>query len=184
MSTTELYFEYIIIGVESLIWIVISFFIIIGESIIDFFKYCVSNLFSSFVLLAICYILGLVVDRISDQIFEKRKMEIRKKYNIKSGTSLDVWSKYNQDDFAKFTLSRIRVIRSTILNSLIIAITATYLVYKHYFSIPLVIFVFLLFMGISLCANFSHKHLLNNYYKKTSVLEKIVNNKEPIKKNK
>lgn len=182
MSTTELYFEYIIIGVESLIWIAISFFIIIGESIIDFLRYCVSNLFPSFILLAICYILGLVMDRISDQIFEKRKMKIRKKYNIKSKTSLDVWSKYNQDDFAKFTLSRIRIIRSTILNSLIIAITSTYLVFKYYFNTILVIFVFLLFISISLCSNFSHKQLLDNYYKKTRTLEKIINDDTKVKK--
>lgn len=184
MSTTELYVEYIVIGLESLIWIFISFYIIIGNRTISFLKYCVSNLFSSFVLLGVCYILGLVTDRLSDLIFEKRKIKIKSQYHIKSKTSLAVWGKYNQDNFATFTLSRIRIVRSTILNSSIIAVLLTYLIYKHHFNMALMVFTFFLFAGISICSNFAHKHLLDNYYKKTSALEEITSDHTAHKKGK
>lgn len=184
MSTTELYVEYMVIGLESLVWIFISFYIIIGRQAIDFLKYCVSNLFSSFVLIGICYILGLVTDRLSDRVFEKRKVKIKNQYHIKSKTSLAVWGKFNQDEFAKFTLSRIRIVRSTILNSSIIAVLLTYLIYKHHFNIPLMVFTFLLFIGISTCSNFAHMHLLENYYKKTNALEEMLNESTADKKEK
>lgn len=176
MNTTALYVEYVIIGLETLIWIVMSFYIIIGNAVINFIKYCIGNLFSAFLLIGICYILGLVTDRISDFIFEKRKLTIKNQYIIKSKTSLTVWGKYNQDDFAKFTLSRIRIVRATAINTLVIAILSTYLIYKYYFKIELMIFTFLLFMGISVFSNIAHKYLLNNYYKKTSILEKMTDN--------
>ena len=94
MNTTELYVEYIIIGLETLCWIILLFFINIGELMSNFLKYCASNIFPSIILMGVCYILGLITDRLSDRIFENRKKKIKQKYPIKAKTSLIVWDKW------------------------------------------------------------------------------------------
>lgn len=172
MKTTEMYVEYIIIGLESLCWIFLLFFIAIGTSFIDFMVYCVSNIFPTIVLLGICYILGLVVDRTSDMLLAGRKKKIKDQYLINAKTSMLVWKKYGEIQFAGFTLSRIRILRSTIFNSAIIGSLSAYLIYKYYNNSLLMLLVLLLFGMISLASNSAHKSMLDNYYNKTSILDK------------
>lgn len=174
MKTTELYFEYVIIGLETLCWIVILFFLVIGNSMLGFLKYCVSNIFSSIVLIGVCYILGLVMDRVADRILENRKQRIKKSHMINSKTSLLVWRKYNQSTFAEFTLSRIRILRATIFNSILIAILGAGLVQRYYTNLPLSALVICVFGAISIASNIGHKSLLENYYNKTSILDSVL----------
>ena len=104
-----------------------------------------------------CYILGLIVDRIADIIYDKRKMHIKEKYPIVAETSIIVWEHFKQDAFATFTLSRIRLMRSTALNSFAMLIVCTY------------------------ASDLAHFNLLNNYYKKTMKLENSYLNKGDVK---
>lgn len=177
MNTTELYVEYIIIGLETLCWIMLLFFIVIGVPMVGFLTYCVSNIFPSIILVGICYILGLVTDRVSDSFFEKRKQKIKVKYTITSKASLIVWDKYGEVAFAKFLLSRIRILRSTIFNSAIIFL-GSYSACKYYDVQLLGILIFIIFSLISIASNFAHKELLNNYYKKTSILDSMIHEEE------
>lgn len=172
MKTTELYAEYVIIGLETLSWIICAFYIVIGDEILTILNYCVKNLLPSIVILCGCYILGMITDRASDAILDKRKNEIKKKYKIQSKTSLLVWDKVNQADFAVFTLSRIRVLRSTIFNLFLLGCNGSYLAWKYYKNHMLAVFIFFLLFAFSAIANFAHKELLNVYYKKTSIFEK------------
>lgn len=172
MKTTELYAEYVIIGLETLSWIICSFYIIIGNKILVILNYCVKNLLPSIIIICGCYILGMITDRASDAILDKRKNQIKEKYKIQSKTSLLIWDKVNQKDFATFTLSRIRILRSTIFNLILLACTGSYLVWKYYKNHMLAIFIFVLLIIFSGIANFAHKELLKVYYKKTSIFEK------------
>lgn len=170
METTELYVEYIIIGMETFLWITMGTFLIIGDIFSDIISYCITNLLPSIMTIGLCYILGLITDRVADLFFEKRKQKIKIKYTTRCGTSIIVWEKYSNSTYAKFTLSRIRILRSTVLNSLIIGFLGTYLGYKYY-NITLATFIFFLACFIFFSSNFAHKDLLDNYYKKTSALE-------------
>lgn len=172
MKTTELYFEYIIIGLETLIWMCLLVFSIIGIPFLDFLQYCIANIMASILLLGICYVLGLVIDRIADKIFEKQKIEIKRKYQIKAKTSLQVWKDYGSREFADFTLSRIRVLRSSIFNFLLIGIFSGYVSIVFYGNISLSIVIFLIGLALSIASYVGHKDLLTNYYKKTQALEK------------
>lgn len=171
METTELYVEYIIIGIETLLWITMGIFLIIGDTFGDVVLYCFTNLLPSIMIIGLCYILGLITDRVADFLFEKRKKKIKEKYTIVSGTSIVIWEKYSSSTFAKFTYSRIRILRSTVLNSLIIGTLGAYLGYKYY-NVALGIFILVLNSIIFLSSNFGHRGLLDNYYKKTSILER------------
>lgn len=117
METTKLYVEYIVVGMETLAVIFLVIFIIIGDAFLPIIKYCIKNIVPSIIMLGWCYILGLIVDRIADIIYDKRKMHIKEKYPIEAETSIIVWEHFKQDAFATFTLSRIRLMRSTALNS-------------------------------------------------------------------
>lgn len=171
MKTTELYVEYVIIGMETLCWMILLFVIVVGNPMFEFLKYCVSNIFPSIVLIGVCYILGLVMDRVSDRFFEKRKLNIKNAYAVQAETSLLIWKEYGHDTYATFTLSRIRVLRSTILNSVFIALFGSYCTYKYYHVELLNILILCIFITIAFASNSAHKMLLENYYKKTLALE-------------
>lgn len=177
METTSLYVEYIVIGMETLSWIIMSLFIIIGDSFERIVAYCVSNILPSIVTIIVCYILGLVTDRIADRIFEKRRKKIKDDYDFEVQTSIAIWEDYNNSAYANFTLSRIRILRSTTINSMVIGIMGTFLAYR-YFGIKLALFTLMLFIGIFWGANSSHICLLDNYYRKTSALENESKNKQ------
>ena len=172
MNTTDLYVEYVVIGLETLCWIFLVLYIIIGDAFLGFLSYCISNIFPTIFLIGVCYVLGLVTDRFVDHLFEKRKNTIKKGYPINSSTSLLVWEQHEKSTFASFTLSRIRILRSTAINCALISVFGSYSIYKYYFNIKLILFVFFLFMTISLTSNSAHKTLLEIYYKKTSLIEK------------
>lgn len=172
MSTTELYFEYVVIGFETLLWILLLFFSIIGEGMIKFIKYGISNLLTTAIIICACYILGLITDRVADKIFEKRKNKIKNEFTTKAQTSLIIWEKHSEFTYAKFTLSRIRILRSSILNCIIIGSFATYISLIIYKNIKLSIAIVLLSILLSYASSIGHTNLLRNYYQKTSALER------------
>lgn len=100
METTKLYVEYIVVGMETLAIIFLVIFIIIGNAFLPIIKYCIKNIVPSIIMLGWCYILGLIVDRIADIIYDKRKMHIKEKYPIVAETSIIVWEHFKQDAFA------------------------------------------------------------------------------------
>lgn len=110
METTKLYVEYIVVGMETLAIIFLVIFIIIGNAFLPIIKYCIKNIVPSIIMLGWCYILGLIVDRIADIIYDKRKMHIKEKYPIVAETSIIVWEHFKQDAFATFTLSIVSVV--------------------------------------------------------------------------
>lgn len=118
METTKLYVEYIVVGMETLAIIFLVIFIIIGNAFLPIIKYCIKNIVPSIIMLGWCYILGLIVDRIADIIYDKRKMHIKEKYPIVAETSIIVWEHFKQDAFATFTLSRIENIQIELVHCL------------------------------------------------------------------
>lgn len=93
------------LGMETLAIIFLVIFIIIGNAFLPIIKYCIKNIVPSIIMLGWCYILGLIVDRIADIIYDKRKMHIKEKYPIVAETSIIVWEHFKQDAFATFTLA-------------------------------------------------------------------------------
>lgn len=171
MKTTELYVEYIIIGMETLTWLVLLFLIIVGKDMLYFLDYCVEKVFPTIVLMGVCYVLGLVTDRIADGIYEKRRRMLKDENPIEAESSLIVWKNYDRVNYAVFTLSRIRILRSTALNSAMIAIIGAIYAFQFRKFYPcLHIWILIIFGLIAVGANYSHKELLRNYYKKTKAV--------------
>lgn len=183
METTALYVEYIVIGMETLSWIIMTVFIIIGNSFKEILKYCISNILPSIIAIILCYVLGLVTDRIADKLFEKRRKNIKDNFEFQAQTSIAIWEDYSNSSYANFTLSRIRILRSTTINSVFIGLLSVFLSYKYY-GIGLSVFALFICTCMFLGSNSAHKNLLNNYYRKTNALENETKNKNEKDKNK
>ena len=172
METTKLYVEYIIVGMETLAVIMLILFIAIGDDFLQDIIYITENIVPSIIMTGVCYILGLIVDRMADIFFEKRKNLIKEKYRTAAQTSIIVWEHYKQDTFATFTLSRIRLMRSTVLNSMLLVVFGPIAAWKYYESAKSAILFAVGFALVLIGSNKAHKNLLETYYKKTLKLEK------------
>lgn len=94
--------------------------------------YCIKNIVPFIVMLCVCYILGLLVDRVADIILDVRKQKIKSEFKIQSKISILVWNHFEQNSFASFILSRIRLLRSTVLNSAILALVVPFAIDQYF----------------------------------------------------
>lgn len=172
MQTTKLYVEYIVIGMEALVWIVLLVLLIIGKTAVVFLDYCIKNLLTSLFMIGACYVLGLLVDRIADTLTDGKKKQIKSHYPIEASTSITVWQKVKQDTFAEFTLSRIRILRSTILNFVLTGVIAMLVAAYRYHNGRLGVWAMIFFEIMAMVAWQAHTSLLVNYYQKTQKLER------------
>ena len=108
-------------------------------------------------------------------------MHIKEKYPIEAETSIIVWEHFKQDAFATFTLSRIRLMRSTALNSFAMLIVCTYAVIKYHCGRKITMLTVVGFLTMAIASDLAHFNLLNNYYKKTMKLENSYLNKGDVK---
>lgn len=176
MQTTKLYVEYIIIGMETLIWLGLLILLILGTPAIAIFDYCIQNLLTSIFILGACYVLGLLVDRVADQLTKKTKEKIKGDYLIEANTSITVWDKVKQGSFAAVSLSRIRILRSTMLNFAITGFVGMLVAIVVYHNGLLCIITLFGFEIMALIARWAHKSLLESYYSKTQQIEADINN--------
>jgi hypothetical protein len=128
MSTTELFVELIIIGTGATIWVYLLAISIFGFTQVDLAQF--ASLTTLVPFLSLTYVMGIVVDRVADTLFER----------IWSGK---IFSRYyqSQDEFYKdrrilyihegrladlleYGRSRLRICRGWALNSTLILITS------------------------------------------------------------
>lgn len=131
MTTTVLFIEHLITGLQSFIWLSLLTFSITGYNWFRFDLFKGFELFISFIALAIIYPIGIFVDNIADDLFKKWSKKIRDKIMSKEKVeyeSLTVMKilYHSNDEFLKnylgYIRTRIRISRSTALNFLIITI--------------------------------------------------------------
>lgn len=176
METTQLYIELIIIGLETFIWMGIFLINIIGNEIVNVFNEIVNKFSSSLLLIGILYVIGILMDRLADMIFQKGENSIRNMSGLRAKSSFLIWKKYSAEKYADYSRSRIRILRSSILNIPLITISCIWCV-CIYVDEPYTILVFILVLGI-IFSYISYKayHLsLKRYYDKACALENAEN---------
>ncbi len=85
MNTTNIFVELVVVGFHALIWIGIIILALLGYRNIDVEKLLTINL--ALPILALAYILGILVDRISDSIFlfqDSKMKPVDKQENLPS----------------------------------------------------------------------------------------------------
>lgn len=178
METTSLYVELIVIGLETITWIA-SFSIYFTDiKYISVIKEIVEKLPASIFLLGIMYIVGLIFDRVSDLIFRKKEDRIRKDSGLKAKSSILIWKASDQEEYFKFTRSKIRILRSSSINVPLLLISIILNIRKYYQSGSM----FLIFVVVTGCvfSYFSwvgYKKTLENFYTKARILEEDRANK-------
>ena len=131
ISSTELLVEHIISGILAVIWILGLAFIII-EIDINFLKSLENHkALLAFIFIPIAYPLGIFIDTLADQLLQKKGKNIKKTIGLSmSKTELIHRLKdENIRDYFTYTRFKTRVIRSSMLNFLMIAIFCSLLIF-------------------------------------------------------
>lgn len=179
MATTLLYVELIIIGLETMMWIT-SFSVCFTDiQYIFVIEKIIETLPASIFLLGVMYILGLIFDRIADLIFQKTESQIREKSGLKAKSSILIWTESKQEEYFKFTRSKIRILRSSVINIPLFVISIIINIIKYYQSQ----YSFLIFVVVTGCilSYFSwicYKQAITNFYNKARILEKDINKRD------
>lgn len=128
MSTTDLFVEIIIIGIGGLIWLILLILSFLGHQWVPWDK--AVSLTSLIPFLAITYILGIAVDRISDQIFSIWDKDLRRaqfssneEYHF-ARNYIYTYANEKIIDLFEYGKSRIRISRAWSINFILIAFSA------------------------------------------------------------
>lgn len=172
METTRLYIELVIIGLEGFIWMCTFLVDVIGNKAMGVLADILDNFSSSLLLLGILYIIGILVDRLADFIFQKKENAIRNKSGLHAKSSILVWNKYDAENYAQYTRTRIRILRASILNLPMISISIMLYVMKYLDkSYMLIIYTLILGTLFTFVSWKSYNLSLIRYYDKACALE-------------
>lgn len=172
METTRLYIELIIIGLESFAWISICVINIIGNKVLSYLHNILNNFSSSLLLIGILYIIGVLIDRLADMIFQKSEDKIRNASGLKAKSSFLIWKKYDARKYSDYARSKIRILRASIINIPLLTMSVTWYILK-YFKEPYTILIFILFLGtfFTYISCRSYNLSVKRYYDKACALE-------------
>ena len=180
MSTTSLYVELVVIGIQVLAWFALLF-----DSIkIGLIKNIVITMNSTLIIVATiipAYILGMIFDRVADVVFSKVENRIRIASGLQAENSLLVEGSSKAHEFQLYTKSKHRILRAASLNIPLITIAGLiHMMAYHRFQISLAA-VILLAGGLLTALSFwSTRLTLESFYNKTRLLELYCNHKNRV----
>lgn len=128
MTTTNVFAELLIIGIETLAWIALLIFSLWGYDWIDFAVF--NNLIAAIPLAAVAYVLGIIMDRVSDAFLAGTDHAIRRK--VLGERVANSFSQLRSYVLAKspylstdldYLRSRLRIMRSSAINFGLLALT-------------------------------------------------------------
>ncbi len=130
MNTTSLLIEYVVIGFQTFLWMLILACSLFGFRWITIDLAQINGIESAagilFILTPFVYPLGVIVDNISDDIFRNYHNKIRNKYVTNKISTMDIYVKHSEIKFLnylEYVRTRIRLSRSSAVNFFIITIS-------------------------------------------------------------
>ena len=128
MATTNVFAEVLIIGIETLAWIALLIFCLFGYGWIDFSIF--NQLAIAIPLAALTYVIGIIMDRVSDTLLAGADHRIRRGVLGESAAqlfaslrmSILAQSPYLSTDL-DYLRSRLRIMRSSIINFGLLAVS-------------------------------------------------------------
>lgn len=137
MSTTLLFAEILIIGLHSGIWFLLLLLIIWGNNLLAIYeKYLISDskLIIGLVLVSFFYVIGIVMDRFADALFDRWYLPLKnqvlpdRKISVQQMQFGLVKANPHYESHLYYARSRMRVARSSVINfSLITMLSIIYL---------------------------------------------------------
>lgn len=144
METTALYVELVIIGVEVLTWIVGLIILFTDLSTLNCLKKLLENGSMLVYILGISYVFGMIFDKMMDILLKRGEKKIRNKYELETKSTITIWVKANQESNFKYNRSKIRILRSSGLNILLITIILFFNGFR-YFDNQVLLILFVIF---------------------------------------
>lgn len=136
MNTTNIFVELVVIGFHTLIGIAIIVFGLTGYQNMDVEKLLTINL--ALPALALAYILGILIDRISDRIFIVKDYKMRRannKEDLSSFLTMRFYILYTSKDIytqLEYIRSRMRIARASVFNFILTAIASLIFVWLQF----------------------------------------------------
>jgi hypothetical protein len=125
MNTTSIFVELLVIGFHTLTWIGLLIITIIGYRSINL----------ALPILAMTYVLGVAIDRLSDMVFLPCDHRLRDKEKLKAFPEFLIMRFYilgkSKDIYAQleYTRSRLRIMRAATLNFVALSVVSTFFVW-------------------------------------------------------
>lgn len=172
MEFTQLYVEMVIIGLETSIWIYTIFVNIRGNKIFDGISRITDSFALSVFLIGILYVIGIVMDGIANILFQNNENKIRQKSGLQAKSTILIWQETDQArKYFEYARSRIRILRSSVLNMPLISVTLIWYVFRFDYNKLLSLYILFLGAFFSLMSWKAFQKLLNSYYNKARMLE-------------
>ena len=128
MSTTALFIELLITGVQAAIWLALLILCLFGFDWVNPERLKGFEVMFAVILLPIVYPAGIFIDYLADRLFNPWEMKIRKAYNLKNTqTALKLLVEIKDQTLAShftYIRSRIRISRSSALNFALLTISS------------------------------------------------------------
>lgn len=174
METTSLYAELIVIGLESFLWITgfCVYFTDIAaiKNVIDIF----SSIPISIISLGIMYVVGIVMDRVSDVVFQQLENRCRSESGLKAKTSIIILGKEGRENYFIFSRTKIRILRASVLNLPLIFIAIELNLMKYLeCNIGLIYFFFVVGRLMVASSIVGYIQSLKSFYNRARILEEI-----------
>jgi hypothetical protein len=144
MTTTLLFAELLIIGLEGGIWL--SFFLlsIFGVSNLEKFLLIFKDwqLIAITIFLPLLYVIGIIIDRTADQLFRTRERKIEQEIigDLDVSPSVMRFSLGTQNDILnqqlEYSRTRLRIVRASSINFLLIALSISTFLLTRVMTIP------------------------------------------------
>lgn len=179
MGTTVLYVELIIIGLETALWIAAFLIYVVDIQYVLLIEKFLGIIPASILLLGILYILGVIADRVADSVFNRTEQEIKDDCELQTKSGILIWKASGQEEYFKFTRSKIRILRASTLNLPLFTFFTT-LDVSCYCSGQTHLLESILILG-TIFSYFSwhgYKCTAKKYYKKEKILEDDLKRKE------
>jgi hypothetical protein len=178
MSTTLLFAELLIIGIQAGLWLFILFLNIVGLTWLQNIQVAVISDWQALIvvfLLSFLYVMGIIVDRVADTFFSKWEYRIAKEgfperklplVVLRFATSRDDEHLNHQYEYNR---SRMRITRSSAINFALTTILSLSLIIVHGQNLPnilrwnLGIAIFIFGILLSFLAMYSWRKLMRGY---------------------
>jgi hypothetical protein len=143
MNTTNIFVELVVVGFHTLIWIGLIVLALVGYRNLDVEKLLTVNL--ALPILAMAYILGILIDRVSDSVFLPQDLKMRpidKQADLPSFLTMRYYILHKSSDIyaqLEYTRSRLRIARASVFNFALTTIASLLFVWfqlGQFFSTP------------------------------------------------
>lgn len=174
MGTTALYVELIVIGLEASLWMTSFAVYFTDVTYLAVVVEVLEKLPAAVLLLGGMYVVGLILDRLADLLSAPLEKRCRSKAAVKATSTILIWVKSGQEEYLKFSRSKIRILRASLLNLPLFFLSL--LLNTHRYCSGSAVFWYVLVLGalLTVSAVMGYWNAVKVFYQKAAILEEAL----------